>query len=294
MPQIRRFHLKILPEEIEPATGWIVLGLFMKLVLADNFAQALGTLSDLNKNALEVWFRTFALGFRIYFDFAGYSFIALGIGRLFGVRLTLNFLNPYLAVSPQDFWRRWHITLSTWIRDYLYFPLGGSRTRWWPAVLVLVFIISGAWHGAGWNFLLWGAIHGVGLVLWRLCGVCLGGSKIAGWLVTQLLVFIAWLPFFTTDISRCLDSLTLFVTPSAYRGITPDSTIRLFTSRGDFLVFAALMAMSFGVIACELWSFRKGTAEYGILRGRFAMLVMISAIILIGSTSEGDFVYFNF
>ncbi|MCD8535173.1 MAG: hypothetical protein LR011_10480, partial [Verrucomicrobia bacterium] len=99
---------------------------------------------------------------RIYFDFAGYSLMAMGVGRWFGIRLTNNFLSPYTSCSMTDFWRRWHVTLSQWFRDYVYLPTGGNRWTRGVIPLLLVFFISGIWHGAGWNFILWGLVHGGG------------------------------------------------------------------------------------------------------------------------------------
>ncbi len=109
---------------------------------------------------------TFAFGWQIYFDFSGYTDMARGVARCMGFRLMLNFRNPYLAVSLADFWSRWHISLSTWFRDYVYIPLGGSRVgslKLWRNLLI-TFVVSGLWHGAAWTFLIWGALHGLGLI----------------------------------------------------------------------------------------------------------------------------------
>lgn len=293
MPQIRDFVFTIRSERLDLSLRWIVLGLFFKVVLADNFASSLTTLVGESGDPFAVSLRIVGLGFRIYFDFAGYSFIAYGLAYMLGVDLTLNFRSPYLASSPQEFWRRWHITLSTWIRDYLYIPLGGSRTSKWPIVLVIVFTISGLWHGAGWNFLLWGLVHGVGLVAWRLIGARAPGGVI-GWGITQFFVFVAWLPFFTSDIVSCLESLVVIFNPKSYYFPSLSSLLSLFDSRGDCLVFIALLSLSGLVLILEYLSEKKCQRQYSILMRTPSCLIMIFLIVVIGSTSEGEFVYFNF
>lgn len=294
MPQVERFQFRVRWDRLEAALSWIILGLFFKLVLADNLAAAMGKLSESGENPAEVGMRVLGLGFRIYFDFSGYSFIALGLAKLLGVNLTLNFRSPYLSVSLQEFWRRWHITLSTWIRDYLYIPMGGGHTKYWPIVVLGVFVISGAWHGAGWNFLLWGAIHGLGLVFWKIWGRRIP-EGFAGWLLTQSVVFIAWLPFFTNDIGDCVNSMLVIFDPGSYQTMSFPSIIGLFESRGDFLVFVILIVMSFLVIVLEYFSIRKDPKSvYSLFQGSFIRLIMVFLIVVIGSTSEGEFVYFNF
>lgn len=155
---------RVEPAALETAAARIATGLVKKVVFADTFGayvdavygggHALGPANTL--------LAVYAYAFQIYFDFSGYTDMALGLAMLFGLRLPENFDRPYLATSPRDFWRRWHISLSTWLRDYLYIPLGGNRRS--PARthvnLLLTMLLGGLWHGAAWNFVLWGAFHG--------------------------------------------------------------------------------------------------------------------------------------
>ncbi len=153
--------------------GWglIALGVFKKAVIADNMA----TLVDLSyadpqaSFAPALWLGTYAFAIQIYCDFSGYSDIAVGIGRLMGLDIIQNFKAPYAAGGPSDFWRRWHISLSTWLRDYLYIPLGGNRGAWFYVRrnLLLTMLLGGLWHGAAWNYILWGAWHGLLLIALR-------------------------------------------------------------------------------------------------------------------------------
>ncbi|MBN2172250.1 MAG: MBOAT family protein, partial [Candidatus Krumholzibacteriota bacterium] len=170
LPQFERLRT-ITREALDTGAWLIVWGLFKKIVIADNLAAIADPVFDGSAGAtsLMVYFGTIAFAFQIYCDFSGYSDIARGLARVLGFELMLNFNLPYFARNPQDFWRRWHISLSTWLRDYLYIPLGGSRGGHWATNrnLLATMLLGGLWHGASWNFLWWGAFHGLILVAHR-------------------------------------------------------------------------------------------------------------------------------
>jgi D-alanyl-lipoteichoic acid acyltransferase DltB (MBOAT superfamily) len=187
-------------------------GLFKKGVIADNLAQfASPVFAHLDAGGdvttAWAWLATLAYSLQIYFDFSGYSDMAIGLALLFGIRLPVNFRSPYQAGSIIDFWRRWHITLSRFLRDYLYIPLGGSRRGEARRYLnlMLTMLLGGLWHGAGWNFLIWGGLHGLYLWvnhLWRGAGIGDAQAPPAGWVmkvlswgITFLAVVIAWIFF---------------------------------------------------------------------------------------------------
>ena len=184
------------------------LGLFKKVLLADGvsiYAIPVFDAADagVKLTFFEAWIGALAYSFQLYFDFSGYSDMAIGIARMFGIRLPLNFNSPYKATSIIDFWRRWHITLSRFLRDYIYIPLGGSKkgkVRRYTNLMITM-IIGGFWHGAGWTFILWGALHGVYLIInhgWRLIFRIKYKTKSAslfGWVVTFLAVVVSWVPF---------------------------------------------------------------------------------------------------
>ncbi|HET6879663.1 MAG TPA: MBOAT family protein [Pirellulales bacterium] len=154
---------------------WLVLwGYFKKMVVADNLAPLVGRVfeGDSQASGLECLLAVYAFAYQIYCDFSGYTDIARGLAKIMGFELTLNFNLPYLAKSPAEFWHRWHISLSTWLRDYLYIPLGGSRHGTWKTYrnLAVTMLLGGLWHGAAWNFVLWGAYHGLLLCVHRLLG----------------------------------------------------------------------------------------------------------------------------
>ncbi|MBU1432490.1 MBOAT family protein, partial [Myxococcota bacterium] len=154
-------------------SGWglIALGVFKKAVIADNVAALVEMTYTQPQDvyAPALWLGTYAFAIQIYCDFSGYSDIAVGLGRLLGLDIVQNFKAPYAAEGPSDFWRRWHISLSSWLRDYLYIALGGNRGGWFYVRrnLMLTMLLGGLWHGAAWNFVLWGAWHGLLLIALR-------------------------------------------------------------------------------------------------------------------------------
>jgi D-alanyl-lipoteichoic acid acyltransferase DltB (MBOAT superfamily) len=173
----------------------ILVGLFKKVFVGDNCALVANYAfsSELNLDAPWAILGTVAFAFQIYGDFSGYTDIARGSARLLGIRLNHNFNFPYFATSPSDFWRRWHITLSSWFRDYVYIPLGGNRgtlARTWFN-LWLTMLLAGLWHGANWTFIIWGAYHGALLILYRLTPGLEEFSRSSGWraVVSALLMF---------------------------------------------------------------------------------------------------------
>lgn len=158
-------------ENLSLGLSMFVVGLLKKTLIADYFSPAVKVVFDTSPGAtltfIEAWVGTFAYSIQIYFDFSGYCDMALGISKMFGVRLPLNFFAPYQATSFIDFWRRWHMTLGRFLRDYVYIPLGGNKngTAFKMINLILTMLIGGVWHGAGWTFIIWGLIHGALLAL---------------------------------------------------------------------------------------------------------------------------------
>ncbi len=175
----------------------LVLGLTKKMAFADNFAKV----SDAYFNAappaggiLDAWTGTLAFGLQIYFDFSGYTDMAIGMAKLLGFHFPVNFRRPYLAGSITDFWRRWHISLSTWLRDYLYIPLGGNRIQTYRN-LMLTMLLGGLWHGASWNFVVWGGYHGALLAAERALGLSEPRWRIVRTPLTFALVIFGWVFF---------------------------------------------------------------------------------------------------
>ncbi|MEO1625366.1 MAG: MBOAT family O-acyltransferase [Bacteroidota bacterium] len=177
----------------------VLWGLFKKVVLADNFGLLADQLFDQAGQGSAVWAAAFFFSIQIYADFSGYSYMAIGCARLLGIELVQNFRTPYFATSLSDYWRRWHISLSEWFRDYVYIPLGGNRGSRWQVArnLMLTFVLSGLWHGAQITFVLWGALHGVFLILEKR--IPLSPPLWLRWMLLYVLVVLLWLPFRAED-----------------------------------------------------------------------------------------------
>ncbi|OBV38333.1 MBOAT family O-acyltransferase [Janthinobacterium psychrotolerans] len=214
MPQFAdRKVFRLSQENIAVGASIFFIGLAKKVLLADNLAPHAGALFNQpgEPSLLIAWSGVLAYAFQLYFDFSGYSDMAIGLSRLFGVKLPLNFDSPYKAANIAEFWRRWHMTLSRFLRDYLYIPLGGNRhggARRYLNLMVTM-VLGGLWHGAGWNFLIWGALHGAFLGIhgaWRSLGFC-GQSaawRIAATALTFMAVCTAWVFFRATDLPSAL------------------------------------------------------------------------------------------
>ena len=209
MPQLQRADLgRFDPALISSGVVIFVFGLSKKVLIADTFASYsdpfyAAAAAGVVLSALDAWAAAGAYGLQLYFDFSGYADMAIGLGLIFGIRLPENFDRPYAATSIREFWQRWHITLSRFLRNYLYIPLGGSRVAAprMLANLMITMILGGIWHGAGWTFLLWGLLHGSYLVTQRLFeqlrdrfGLPLLPRPVA-WGLTMAAVFFAWVPF---------------------------------------------------------------------------------------------------
>jgi alginate O-acetyltransferase complex protein AlgI len=194
--------------------GWLIaIGAIKKTLIADNlaiFVRLVFEPTTLDRaGSIDLWLAIFAYGLQLYLDFSGYVDIVLGTAILFGINLPTNFNFPYLSTSIADFWRRWHISLGNWLRDYIYIPLGGSRLGLVRTCLNLLalMLISGIWHGADWGYIVWGGIHGIALVVHRLTHTLSGKIEslalfwrsrvghICGWILTQPLIFVAWIWF---------------------------------------------------------------------------------------------------
>ena len=176
------------------------MGLFKKVIIADTFSgwANLGFDKAEYLNMIEAWVTSLSYTFQLYFDFSGYTDMALGVALLFNIRLPINFNSPYKAVDIKDFWRRWHITLSRFMRDYIYIPLGGNRFGNYRTYnnLIITFVIGGLWHGAGWTFLFWGALHGLALSVHRFWnGLGLRMPRYLAWFVTFNFVNVGWVFF---------------------------------------------------------------------------------------------------
>lgn len=295
LPQISRTRFNLDFTALDESVRWIVLGLGYKLIVADNLGNLSPLLQIQANNAFHVWFECLVFGLRIYFDFAGYSFIAVGLGLLFGVRLTLNFVSPYWSKNLREFWRRWHVSLGSWLRDYVYMPLGGRGRRWIINTLI-VFVVSGLWHGAGWGFLIWGLLHGAGIVI---CGF--GGSVLLPDWFKRLITFTyaigIWLFFFEQNTGLMLTKALTLVNPVAYLPEMAFSLPAVFQSPSDAVTFALILGLALSALMVEGLDFRQkeeAPRPYRFLRTTPAILMIVFITVWLAPTEESSFIYFNF
>jgi alginate O-acetyltransferase complex protein AlgI len=233
-------HKEMMPQFARPATYilnssslltglcWFAAGLFKKVILADGiepYASAIFSAVDHGQklNFASAWLGALSYTLQLYYDFSGYSDMAIGLALMFGVVFPINFDSPYKATSLIDFWRRWHITLSRFLRDYLYIPLGGNRLgqRRRYLNLFLTMLLGGLWHGAAWTFVAWGALHGLGLFVnhaWRSTKIRL--PSLVGWVTTLIFVVFAWVPFRASSLSS---ATTLWKDMLGLHGGTPSN-----------------------------------------------------------------------
>ena len=286
LPQLRS-KVTVTRNDISDGLSLFVVGLFKKVALADYLALYVDRAYDVPEQfgGTTLLFATFAFGWQIYFDFSGYTDMARGIGRMIGIRIMLNFNNPYLAKGLGDFWSRWHISLSSWFKDYVYIPLGGNRKgpRATYRNMAFTMLISGLWHGAAWTFVIWGGLHALGRFATReLERTSFYRTRVPD-LVKQMLVFafvtFAWIFFRAAS----LDDALLIVT-------------RIFTDGWTDPEFPLLML--FLILSVWLYQFTMESRFKPILCAtpvRIGMAVgMILYLALFASGSSQPFIYFQF
>ena len=210
MPQFAKTEHNIPWVMISQGLFLFSIGLFKKVEIADYFAHfaTFGFNHSAGISMINAWVSTLSYCFQIYFDFSGYTDMALGSALLFGIRLPYNFNSPYKALSIQDFWQRWHMTLSRFLRDYVYIPLGGNRISFHRTLfnVFLTFIIGGLWHGAAWTFVGWGVMHGVGVSVQRIWAKFnISMPFIMGWMLTFLFINLTWVMFRANNIEQAVN-----------------------------------------------------------------------------------------
>jgi D-alanyl-lipoteichoic acid acyltransferase DltB (MBOAT superfamily) len=302
LPQLRK-HVSFNPTTVSMGLRWILWGFFMKVVIADNAARYVNEIYG-NVHAYVGWpllLATYFFAIQIFCDFAGYSLIAIGSARVLGIDLIQNFRRPYLAASFGDFWRRWHISLSSWFRDYVYIPLGGSRNGRIRTLLnvFITFFLSGLWHGASWTFVLWGLLHGLYLIVESLLTFVIPEQWRKRWLrwswLRILLVFhltcLAWIFFRADSIVDAFYVLTHLwpfgSAPSVWQEIhTTIPTIILVLLLGATLVLVT--------VAQEWWKHRLSFHRWPVwIRWGFDYAVLFG-ILFLQSNMSPDFIYFQF
>jgi alginate O-acetyltransferase complex protein AlgI len=287
LPRIRRVHLAVINEGVFLLAG----GYFLKMVCADNIAVFVNDHWNAGyepgANSVTLLWLAVMFSAQIFCDFAGYSNIARGLALLLGFRLPVNFNAPYLAASFKNFWERWHITLSTWLRDYLYVPLGGNRiSRLRTYVnLMTVMLLGGLWHGAAWTFVVWGALHGAALAIERALGLqrptLPAVVRVAWWIVVQATVLVAWVFFRSDDVAGARQFLANI---AALEVAAPNEVIRF----GSWFLIPPMVMHVWRLLEERRWVPRLAGYGKAALTGVF-MFFILSAY-----GSSNAFIYFQF
>ena len=281
----------------------MAMGFFKKMFLADNISPMVNEIFSVpyGLESFSVILGAIAFGVQIYCDFSGYSDIAIGAAMILGFHIPVNFNKPYFATSPVDFWRRWHISLSSWLRDYLYIPLGGNKkgnSRTYVNLITVMFL-GGLWHGASWNFVVWGLMHGIYLAIQKIFTnkfpklknsnlIQKKYIKIFSIIVTQYFIFMTWLAFRVQD----LDALSYVLYKYIILDFATESTLQMMSHNKIpiilIVVFFILNYISYKTNIIEKIS--KAKLKYWLI---FLITIMVS-ILFLYDTAPQDFIYFRF
>ena len=275
---------------------WLLWGMFMKVVMADRVGIYVDSIFNNYEyqSGLSCWIGSILYTFQIYGDFAGYSFMAVGVGQLLGFELINNFQRPYFSQSVTEFWHRWHISLSTWLRDYVYIPLGGSRCsrirNYWN--IFLTFLVSGVWHGANWTFIVWGMIHGLFQIAEKMLGLnkfqSNGLRKVVRVMVTFFIVNLAWIFFRMPTVGQAFEviKLMLFNHQTTLATITPSMSL--------FIIISVIIVMLKDLVDEFLpQRYSLFHNQYTIVRWT-VYVVLMCMVLTCGVFDNSQFIYVSF
>lgn len=282
--------------EIAQGLRRFIIGLAKKAIISNNVicvANAVYLSDSTSFGSALYWLAAISYTLHIYFDFSGYSDMAIGLGKIFGFHFLENFNYPYIATSVTDFWRRWHISLSTWFRDYIYIPLGGNRLGVLRHIrnIVIVWALTGFWHGASWNFIFWGLYYGILLILEKFVyGKYLSKlPKVFGWVYTMFIVIIGWVMFNLTDYNDMLNALYMmfaFIKTDWVGAVAENSDLL----RG--IIYMPLGIIFMFPVAKKISLPQNAFSE--IILNIGTIILFAVSIVYITSTSYNPFIYFRF
>ena len=283
-------------EQFSYGINRFVLGLSKKVIIADILGAMADNIFSLYEKGIDTptaWIGAICYTFQIYYDFLGYSDMAIGLGHMFGFRFMENFNYPYISKSITEFWRRWHISLSTWFKEYLYIPLGGNRKGNVYVNLFIVFLVTGIWHGASWTFILWGIWHGIFIVFERLIknkSWYINIPSIIKYLVTMFIVIIGWVLFRADNVSQAFGYLEVMF------GVNSNANLYEFTYFINkklvlWIVVAALGSLPF--ISNKLRKY-NGNKSFEIISTVGILILFILSIVFIINSTYSPFIYFQF
>ena len=299
-PQVREHPVRA--DRVHAGLRRVAIGYAKKVLLADAMGAVISSITTSLTTGVDtetLWLRAILYMFQLYYDFAGYSDIAIGLMEILGFSSKENFDSPYSSLSVSEFWRRWHISLGSWFREYVYIPMGGSRKGNVYFHLFVVFLLTGLWHGSNWTFFIWGALHGIMVVLERL----LGRTKlyretpwIIKWLVTQAFVAFAWILFMSEDIQTAWNTILSMFLPGRNTGYNWSLAYFLTPKTVTLLLLGGVLSVAgrFRKLMDPLTRFLR-EKTVGILLGDAVCLALMAlSIVFIVNSSYSPFLYFQF
>ena len=288
-------------DQISTGIDRIVVGFAKKAIIADTFGAQIALINSgiagTGVDVASMWLRALLYFFQLYFDFSGYSDIAIGLFGIFGFNIKENFKYPYLSKSVTEFWRRWHISLGSWFREYVYIPLGGNRKGNVYIHLLIVFILTGIWHGTGWQFLAWGLFHGVLVILERLVSKKPWYNKIPNcikWLFTTACVFFAWILFMSKDLPTALQTFANMFAPMTTDVV--NFTWRYYLSNRTLLFLIVIIIghiFAIGKLKDKTQLILASNAGVIVKRIILLLLFVVDILYIVNSTYS-PFIYFQF
>ena len=276
-----------------------IIGLFKKVVVANQMAFIADFVFDnpTDLGTFSYWLGVICYTFQIYFDFSGYSDMAIGLGKMFGYDFLENFNLPYISKSIQEFWRRWHISLSSWFRDYLYIPLGGNRRGKIRTYinLIIVFFVTGFWHGASWNFIVWGLYHGSFLILERLFlgNLLTKAPKVVSHAYTLIVVLFGWVLFRAETLTDALNYINLMFTFN----LNGNETVLQYISPYFIFVLSLAFILSTDIKGYFLNTFfteKTKLVGYKVLKYPFYIFIFVFSLLELAANNYNPFIYFRF
>lgn len=274
------------------------VGLAKKSIIANNIALLANQAFDRTLDTLTTgiaWLGIIAYTLQIYFDFSGYSDMAIGLGRMFGFHFNENFKYPYISTNVSQFWRRWHISLSQWFRDYVYIPLGGNRKGNVYFNLIVVFLLTGIWHGASWNFVMWGLWHGIFLIIERVMknkNITINVPVFIKWIYTIIVVMIGWIMFRSTNLEDAVYYIKCLI------GINGTDYYEFIYTLQDYLALIVIALVASLPILPNLKKYCTKHEEIGKyidwLEPVFLAVVLCAGVSYTVASTYNPFIYFNF
>ena len=292
-------------EDVNIGLKRFVLGLAKKVLIADKIsviASSLMVANVWNSSIYLAWFGVVLFGLQIYYDFSGYTDMAIGVARIFGFKLPENFNQPYLSKSVSEFWRRWHITLGNWFRDYVYIPLGGNRVKTIINIrnLIIVWMLTGLWHGASWNFVLWGLYFGVFIVLEKyfLAKILKKLPKLLNWFYASILIFAGWSLFIPGGFRESIERYSgLFIGDYSINQNMINELLYAVKDNWIYIILAILFILPINKLILAIKNtqiFSKHKNLFNLATVIFTILLFWLSISNIVGSSVNTFIYFGF